>query len=270
MTQGPGRLVLLGHPVSHSLSPTFQNAALKAAGIGLTYETLDVLPEVLPIVLDSLRGAGAAGNVTIPHKAAVAARCDRVSTVAARAGAVNTFWVENGALIGENTDVPAFDLVARRLLGREPRNLTVGVLGAGGAAAAVLTAVERWRAVSVLLHSRSVQKSQALAARFGSCAKWIDDAFAVRGCDLVVNATPQGLGTNELPIDPAALNPQAAVFDLVYASGETAWVRACRARGHSAVDGLPMLVEQGALSFEHWFGRLPDRDVMWRAISAPA
>lgn len=270
MNRLPGRLVLLGHPVSHSLSPTFQNAALQAASIALTYEALDVLPEALSIVLDSLRGARAAGNVTIPHKGAVAARCKRVSAVAARAGAVNTFWVENGALVGENTDVPAFDIVARRLLERAPANLSVGVLGAGGAAAGVLTALEQWSGAHVLLWSRSANRGHALAARFGSFTQWIDDASAIGACDLVVNATPQGLGTDDLPMDPAALSARTAVFDLVYAKGETAWVRACRARGHRAVDGLPMLVEQGALAFEHWFGRAPDRDVMWKAVSPQA
>jgi shikimate dehydrogenase len=220
-------------------------------------------------VVDSLRRARAAGNVTIPHKEAVAARCERVSPVAARAGAVNTFWVEAGALVGENTDVPAFDIVVRRLLEHEPSNLTVGVLGAGGAAAGVLTAVEHWRGSRVLLTNRSANRGQALAARFGSFTRWIDDASAIGACDLVVNATPKGLGTKDLPLDPELLTARAIIVDLAYAKGETAWVRACRARGHRAIDGLSMLVEQGALAFERWFGRPPDRDVMWRSVSAP-
>ena len=269
MTQ-PGRLVLLGHPVSHSLSPVMQNAALQAAAVALTYEALDVAPETLPVVLDSLKSAEAAGNVTIPHKEEVAQWCQRVSAVAKRAGAVNTFWVEKGHLIGDNTDVSAFNVVARRLLEREPYKMTVGILGAGGAAAGVLAALEQWPGVLALVHNRSADRGRALAERFRSFAQWIDDASALERCDLVVNATPKGLLTPDLPIDPGRLAQHTAVFDLAYTKGETAWVRASRARGLRAVDGLPMLVEQGALAFERWLGRAPDRDVMWRAVSGPS
>src|SRR5438045_84635 len=97
----PGRLVLLGHPVSHSFSPAFQNAALRAAGIPLVYEALDVAPRELRIVLRELKAADAAGNVTIPHKVAVHASCDELTSIAIRVGAVNTFWFESGKLHGD-------------------------------------------------------------------------------------------------------------------------------------------------------------------------
>ena len=108
MTKAPGRLVLLGHPVTHSLSPVFQNAALKAAKIPLQYEALDVSSRELRAVLRHLKDSNAAGNVTIPHKIAVHDRCDRLTDLAARVGAVNTFWYESGKLHGDNTDVGGF------------------------------------------------------------------------------------------------------------------------------------------------------------------
>jgi hypothetical protein len=115
----PGRLVLLGHPVRHSLSPRFQNAALRAAGIPLAYEALDVHPDALGNVLIQLRSENAAGNVTVPHKAAVAAACDRQTGTAIRTGAVNTFWCDGTRLVGDNTDVAGFR-APPSALGQEP------------------------------------------------------------------------------------------------------------------------------------------------------
>ena len=155
MAARPTRLVLLGHPVAHSLSPAFQNAALRRAGIPLVYEALDVPPEAFAGTLLGLAAQGAAGNVTIPHKEAAAAACARLTTLAARVGAVNCFWVQDGALVGDNTDVGGFDAAARALLGRVPGNCRVALLGAGGSAAAVLGAVERWPACYVALWSRT-------------------------------------------------------------------------------------------------------------------
>ena len=105
----PGRLVLLGHPVEHSLSPVFQNAALRAAGIPLTYEAIDVPSDGLVRMAHLLADVGAAGNVTVPHKEAFAACCSTLSPVASRVGAVNTFWTEDGVLVGDNTDVGGFE-----------------------------------------------------------------------------------------------------------------------------------------------------------------
>ena len=108
MNRLPGRLVLLGHPVSHSLSPAFQNAALRRAALPIRYELLDVAPDALDATLDALIAEDAWGNATIPHKEHVASRCARVSALAERVGAVNTFWIEDGALVGDNTDVGGF------------------------------------------------------------------------------------------------------------------------------------------------------------------
>jgi shikimate dehydrogenase len=262
----PGRLVLLGRSLGHSLSPLFQNAALEQAKLPLRYETLDVPASALDDTLEELAAHGAAGNVTIPYKEKVYESCDRLTSVAQQVGAVNTFWFERGELVGDNTDVEGFNAAVRQLLDREPSQLTVGVLGAGGAAAAVVAAVSAWPHSRTLVSNRTASRADALCARFSSVATVSDPKRLASESDLVVNATSVGLRNDELPIDPEALRADAAVLDLVYRRGETAWVRAARARGLRARDGLVMLIEQGAAAFERWFGFPPDRDAMWSAV----
>lgn len=266
MIKRPRRLVLLGRSLGHSLSPRFQNAALHAAQVPVVYETLDIAASALDDTLEQLAREDAAGNVTIPYKEKVFERCDRVSAAARHAGAVNTFWFERGELVGDNTDVGGFEAATRELVGSEPHNAIVGVLGAGGAAAAVLTAVETWNGCTALVHNRTAQRAAALCARFSTVAQPADVVSLTERADLVVNATSVGLRDDALPVDPALLRPETAVLDLVYRVEETALVRASRARGLRAADGLVMLVEQGALAFERWFGFPPDRDAMWASL----
>ncbi len=266
MSDLPGRLVLLGHPVTHSLSPKFQNAALRCAGIPLEYEALDVTPENLAATARLLAGVRGAGNVTVPHKEAFAECCAVLSPVARRTGAVNTFWTEDGELVGDNTDVGGFEAAVRATVGVPDAPFTVVVIGAGGAASGVLAAIERWEGAQARICARTVARAERLAARYARIATvYWSLAEAVRGARLVVNATPLGVAGGELPVDPALLDADAAVFDLTYRRGETPWVQACRSQGRRASDGLPMLLEQGALSFERWFGVRPDRAAMREA-----
>lgn len=265
----PASLVLLGHPVSHSLSPAFQNAALRAASIPLVYEAVDVAPDDLARLVRRLRDAGAAGNVTIPHKEHFAAFCDARTPEAERAAAVNTFWVEEGLLVGHNTDIAGFAAAAADLLGRAPSGSRIALLGAGGAAAAVLCASEAWASSRVALYNRTRSRAEALADRFSGLCDIADSAKdAVRGASLVVNATPIGLHDDSLPVPVEALDHRSAVLDLVYRPGETAFVRAARARELRAADGRGMLIEQGALAFERWFGIEPDREAMRKALES--
>jgi len=267
LTPRPTRLVLLGHPVSHSLSPAFQNAALRAAGLPITYEARDVAPDDVPAALDGLTRDGAAGNVTVPHKAAVAAWCARLTPIAERVGAVNTFWVDEGALIGDNTDVEGFHNAVVQLRGAPPAGARIAVLGAGGAAAAALAAIASWSGCTARVWNRTAERARSLCAQFPGVAIAVERAIeAVDGAALVVHATTVGMNAESMPIDPALLPRDADVMDLVYRPGETAWVRAARARGHRASDGLPMLIEQGALAFERWFGQTPNRAAMWAAV----
>ena len=267
----PRRLVLFGHPVAHSLSPIFQNAALRAAGIPLTYELVDVPPERLTAAFSAVCAESGAGNVTIPHKEAVHALCARLTPIARRVGAVNTFWVDDDQqAVGDNTDVTGFDALAQSL-GVRRESCVVACIGSGGSAAAVCAAVEQWLGARIVLLARSRARASALADRFGECvqlAESHDEALA--HAHLVVNATPIGLGSDDVPIAVEFLPRDAQVMDLVYRPGETRWVREAREAGHVAADGREMLLRQGAAAFERWFSRPPDLDVMRSALREAA
>ena len=267
----PGRIVLLGHPVAHSLSPLFQNAALAAAGIRARYEALDVDDASLGETVRELVRAGAAGNVTIPHKERVAALCDVLTPIAAKLGAVNTWWTDAGQLHGDNTDVGGFDDAVVALLGEIPKRCNVAVLGAGGSARAVVAAIGGWTGSSVAIWARTMARADALIALGPSDHTRVEEfmAHALRGADLVVNTTPIGMYDEQVPVNPGVLGSGAACLDLVYRrSGPTAFVQLARAQGRRADDGLAMLISQGARSWQRWFGVSPDRDVMWRAVHA--
>ena len=267
MVSPPRRLVLLGHPVSHSLSPIIQNAALQAAGIPLRYEAVDVLPLALSTTLRDLAERHGAGNVTIPHKMEVLRSCAQLTGVAQRAGAVNTFWTEGGRLCGDNTDVAGFE-AAVTALGARRDGAVVVVLGAGGAAAAVCTAVGGWPGATLRIVGRSTQRCQALAARFPAVAVAAESLReALAGASLVVNATPVGMRDDDLPMAVAAVPRDADVMDLVYRAGETPWVHAARTLGLRAIDGSEMLLQQGAASFRRWFGVDPHLPAMRSALN---
>lgn len=271
MMARPGRLVLLGSPVAHSLSPLFQNAALAAACIPVQYETLDVSEADLARTLRALVTEGAAGNVTIPHKERVAALCDVLTPIARRLGAVNTWWTGDGALHGDNTDVGGFDDAVVSLLGDIPSRCTVAVLGAGGSARAVIAAISAWPDASVAIWARTASRADVLVP-LGPTGRTSVEEFMARalyGADLVVNTTPIGMTDDQVPVNPGVLRAGAACLDLVYRrSGPTSFVQLARAQGRRAEDGLSMLIGQGARSWRNWFGIEPDRDVMWQAVHA--
>jgi shikimate dehydrogenase len=265
---GPKRLVLLGHPVAHSLSPVIQGAALRAAGIDAQYTALDVRGDELSQTLRALADEGAAGNVTIPHKEAAAAVCDTLTPLARRLGAVNTWWTNDGLLHGDNTDVGGFDDAVVTLLGSIPRGARVALLGAGGAARAVAAAVSAWPDSSLAIWARTAARAQSLIALGPMKRTTVEEfmAHALHGADLVVNATPIGMRDDQVPVNPAVLKVGAACLDLVYRrDGETPFAQLALAQGRPAESGLAMLIGQGARAFERWYGVAPDRDVMWRA-----
>lgn len=245
-----------------------QGAALARAGLDITYEAMDVAPQRLEHEIRALVAEGAAGNATIPHKEALAALCDRLTPTAGLAEAVNVWWVEDGELVGDNTDVAGFHTLARRVLGCPPSCERVALIGAGGAAAAVLTAIGDWPDSRVRVYNRDLARAVRLCSRYADVARAVsvmEEALA--GATMVVNATPIGLLDEGFPLAIDRIPERAAVIDLVYRQGDTPWVRAARERGHRAGDGLAMLVEQAALSFQRWFGREPNRQSMWAAVT---
>ena len=270
----PTRLVILGHPVAHSLSPVFQSAALRAAGLTVEYEREDVSPVALEGRLRALAAEGAGGNITIPHKEAAAALIPGCTPVARRVGAVNTFWTEQGALVGHNTDVAGAAATIRALVGEDPSTLgdiSVVVFGAGGSAAAALVALADVGCRNVTVVARSVARAQALADRLAMAVRIVPVESLARvagGAGLVINATPVGLYDDAFPVPVSLLPADCAAFDLVYRLGGTPWIAACRAAGRRAEDGLRMLVEQGAMAFEAWFDVPAPRAAMWHALNA--
>ncbi|MGH2995889.1 MAG: shikimate dehydrogenase [Gaiellaceae bacterium] len=263
MLSGETRLVgLLGFPLSHSLSPRMQNAAFAARGLDWTYVPLPVEPGSLEAAAAGLVALGFAGaNVTIPHKTALVAYCDELDEVAERAGSVNTLVVRDGRLLGSSTDGAA---VVEQV---DAGDADVLVLGAGGAAQAVATALVEAGCSSLRVAARNAERAQALAARlvtlFPERDVGADTWPPALIPDLLVNATPVG--------DEALVEPERRmqVVDLAYnADGRpTALVATARQRGcEVVVDGLDVLVAQGAASFERWTGVLAPVEVMRTAV----
>ena len=263
------RLGLIGYPVEHSLSPVFQQAALDALGIPARYELWPTPLEQLADRMTQLRSHDVVGaNVTVPHKEAVARAVDRLAPRAQRAGAVNTVLNRAGELIGDNTDIPGFlfPLLRRSVPLADSR---IVLLGAGGAARAVIVALAEHGCRSLLIANRTLQRAEALVAEFGiGCAVPLGPALleSLASTDLLVNATSIGWDgvTSPLPLEWLDLLPShALVYDLTYR--ETPLLAAARARGLATLDGLEMLVAQGAESFRLWFGVDPPFEIMLRA-----
>jgi shikimate dehydrogenase len=154
------------------------------------------------------------------------------------------------------------------VLGEIPADARFAIVGSGGSAAAALAMIETWERCTASVYARSTERAANLARRFSNVArvKTLQSGDPVT-CDIVVNATPIGLNDEQVPLPIELLPPNAVVLDLVYRPRETAWVRAARASGRVASDGLPMLVEQGAVAFEAWFGIAPSREAMWQAVT---
>lgn len=258
---------LLGDPVSHSLSPLLQNAALAHLGLDGVYVALRCSAAHAPGLVASLACAGGGGNVTVPHKATVLAALDRTTEAVVRTGACNTFWGEEGVVCGDNTDVHGFRAAFTTGM-RDPAGARVLLLGAGGAARAVLAALLADRVDRVVVYNRTPQKAAELVARTDDPRLRVADSVDGLDIDVVINATSLGLRSGDpLPIDLERLRRVGGVFDLVYRPEGTALVRTAHSRGIPAVDGTGMLVHQGAAAFARWWGREAPIDVMRHAVT---
>lgn len=281
MTQ---RIGLIGFPLGHSISPVFQQAALDARGIDARYEPWEIPPERVEEIATRLRASETLGaNVTIPYKSAVLSFLDEIDPAARAVGAVNTILHDGDRLIGSNTDVVGFTRSIREDAGREIAGAILLVVGAGGAARAVVAAGLREGAARIVVVARRPSQAEALAAEFqrGPLAsdRTAIDALpldprdprlgdAVAGCDLLVNATPVGMGHGAdapPPISLDRLSPRALVCDLIYRPPRTALLREAQERGAAILNGLPMLIYQGAASFERWTGQAAPVEIMRRA-----
>lgn len=255
-----------GHPIAHSRSPKIHGYWLKKYGIAGSYEAIDVAPQGAAHFFATLGEKGfAGGNVTIPHKEAACAAVAQRDEAAERIGAVNTLWFEDGVLCGGNTDAEGF---AVNLDERAPGWTTAGaavVLGAGGAARAVIQALKERGFTDIRVTNRTVERAIELADRFGegiSAHPVVATPELLADAGLLVNTTALGMagkeGADALPANPEMLPRHAIVTDIVYVPLETPLLSAARRRGLKTVDGLGMLLHQAVPGFERWFGRRPE------------
>lgn len=253
---------VIGWPIGHSLSPRLHGYWLAQYGIDGAYVPLAVAREDIGRVLPLLPKLGLAGaNVTLPHKEAALAAAGRATTRARRIGAANTLIVDpDGTLVADNTDAFGF-LQHLRASHPDHRPRTAVVVGAGGAARAIVDALLEAGATDIRLVNRTRARAEALAAAAGGAVRpvaWEERGGALVGADLLVNATTQGMhGQPPLAIDLAPLPPRAVVADIVYTPLETPLLAAARRRGHPLLDGIGMLLHQGRPGFAAWFGIEP-------------
>ena len=265
----PKRLAVLGQPISHSRSPAMQTAALAELGLAdeWSYEAIEVAPEDFDERVRAMPGEGFVGaNVTVPHKLAALAIANAASEAARAIGAANTLTFGDARIAAENTDATGL----LDALPESPAGTRALVLGAGGSARAVVWALVDAGA-DVSIWNRTPEKADGLARELGASAAETVDAADF---DLLVNATTVGMGAStqastdlkSLPIDADALGERHQLVDLAYGAVDTELVRAARARRARVVDGLEVLVRQGAASLRIWTGLDPPIEAMRRAV----
>ena len=261
------RLGVCGWPVAHSRSPAMHNAALQAVGLtGWRYQLLPLPPELFAETVRALPQAGFRGvNVTIPHKEAALALADEASETARATGAANTLTFQEGSIRADNTDVEG--LLAVIPEEHQPGGRTALVLGAGGTARAAVHALLSAGAADVMVWNRTPERAERLCAEVGG-----RPVREVAGRpDITVQCTSVGLRAGDdpfkaLPVAADTFGAGSCVVDMVYRAGGTALVAAAGRRGAAVIDGLEILVAQGAASFERWTGRPAPQDVMRQAV----
>jgi len=269
---------LIGHKLSHSISPQFQQAAFDYLRLDIRYDVWETSKDDLPQVMEGLRDASKLGtNITIPHKEAVLPLLDKIDNDARRIRAVNTVVNREGKLIGYNTDASGFIRALRDDGAFSPRNKRVVLLGAGGAARAVGFALVDAGVKSLIILNRGMERGRALAWDLKIsdteviALSWKDGRtlIALGECDLLVNCTSVGMkdssAEGKSPLGMGLIPKRALVYDVVYNPMETPLLSAAKKVGARTLGGLPMLVYQGAASFELWTGQSAPIDIMMRA-----
>jgi shikimate dehydrogenase len=257
------RAGVVGWPIEHSRSPMIHRYWLKQLGIAGSYEKFAVRPgEFLEFAARIREGELVGANVTVPHKEAAFAACDDRTPVAEALGAVNTLWRQDGRLMGDNTDVAGFLAnMDEATPGWAERRWLAIVIGAGGAARAIIYALMSRRFERIAIVNRTQERAETLAAHFGGSTTvmaWADLSKNLGKADLLVNSSSLGMvGQPPLAVDLSALPQRAVVADIVYVPLQTSLLEAASARGLRTVEGLGMLLHQAAPAFARWFGREP-------------
>ncbi|MDF2735898.1 MAG: shikimate 5-dehydrogenase [Chloroflexota bacterium] len=265
------RVVLIGHPVAHSLSGAMQQAAFDELGIDATYELWDRPPIELADAIGELRGDDYLGaNVTIPHKERVVPMVDRLTEEASFTGAVNTLTREGKRLIGHNTDVAGFKVALDKLVGRQKMPRQAVILGAGGGGRAVVYGLIREGFQRIVVFNRHLHRAEGLVKHFGRTAAhmelrampWHESIIEAElaKTKVLINATSIGLTSDTSPIPAEALHAELLVLDLIY--NRTRLLRDAEAAGATVADGELMLLHQGAAAFTLWTGQPAPLDLM--------
>ena len=276
------RFGLFGHPVKHSLSPIMHGASFQSLGLKAEYVCLDVPPEELKARLEACRAEGFDGlNVTIPHKEAVLPLMDRLDAAARLFGAVNTVKIDENGFTGYNTDTLGFLTDLKESRDVTPERRRVLIVGCGGAGRALAIACAREGAIQIGLADKIESKARVLGeeigARLPDAVTQVDvltgdpDAWARfgRACDLVVHCTSAGLHAGDAsPIPAEAFREGQLLYDLVYTARETPTMRAARTGGADALNGIGMLMHQGAAASNIWTGLQADTRAMRAALEA--
>lgn len=267
------QLGVIGYPLSHTLSPVFQQAALDYHAIPVTYSAWPTPPERLLQTVERLRGEEYMGfNITIPHKEQLLDLVDDVNDMARNVGAVNTVVNRSGVLTGHNTDIYGFVKSLREKADFDPRGKSVLLLGAGGAARAAAYALAGEGVERLTIANRTVARAESLAEDVGSVLGEIE-AISLENvsgdADLIVNSTSVGMasgdGAGQTPIKAASIPSDALAYDMVYTPAETPFLQSARQAGANVLGGLWMLIYQGAAAFELWTGKHAPVDFMYQA-----
>ena len=282
---------IIGYPIRHSISPIFQQAALDYYSLDATYQAWEVAPQGLAEFVQGVRSADTLGiNVTVPHKEAVMSHLDDIDDWAQMAGAVNTVVNDRGKLAGHNTDGSGFLRALEEHGHFSPEGSRVLIIGAGGSAKAVAMALARKGVSTITIANRTLQRAQRLAELIEGHGPRVEAvplfrpgedssvssaqtlAQAAATADLLVNCTTLGLrhgpDENTSPIAAQHIPSRALVYDLVYNPPETPLLREAARAGAGTLGGLPMLVYQGAASFEFWTGKKAPVELMMKAAEA--
>lgn len=268
---------IIGHPLTYTISPAIHNAVFGKLGMNFAYVPLVVEPDKLFGALEGLRSLGFVGvNVTMPFKEAVLPFMDDIASYAQMVGAVNTIHIRDGQLIGYNTDGRGFIASLENDAGFDPSGKRAVILGAGGGARSVAASLCLAKCVGITVVNRTIERAESLvemiSTKFGDCAAQAiptgDAAVkkAVSEADLVINATPAGVDAAvEVPEAIGYVGAKQLVFDLVYKPEESPVITAAQKKGASVLNGLGMLVYQGASAFEIWTGRNAPPEIMFEA-----
>ncbi len=255
---------VIGWPVEHSRSPLLHGYWLKKYGIDGAYTKRAVAPEAVADFLRSLRANGYVGcNVTVPHKAAAFSVADEREDSANAISAANTLWLSDGKLVAANTDTYGYMTnLSQQAPGWDRRDAPVSILGAGGAARAIVFGFLDAGVSEIRVFNRTRARAETLAQQFGSCIKvldWSEREAGSRDSAVLVNTTTIGMnGAGTLDLDLAGFDPECVVSDIVYVPLETELLRKAKSQGLRTVDGLGMLLHQGVPGFEKWFGVRPE------------